>query len=209
MLFKPLPPDAQQLLTTLGQQPLVRSFYLAGGSAASFHMGHRLSVDLDFFTPDKEYDSQPLVEDLEEIGELVVQQRSRKTLVGSLDGVLISFFLYPYPLLQEPTELDNIQIASLLDIALMKLIAIGQRGKKRDFIDLYFICQQGYSLDELLARFPDKFTNISFSIYHTLRSLTYFEDAENDPPPNMLVSYNWEEIKQFFQNEVRRLTQKL
>jgi len=112
---------------------------LAGGSALALHLGHRISIDLDFFTSDRCYQSEPLVQQLRSIGELVVQQQSEKTLVGSLNGVRLSFFFYPYPVLGEFIELDEVQIASLLDIALMKLIAISQRGKKRDFVDLFLL----------------------------------------------------------------------
>jgi predicted nucleotidyltransferase component of viral defense system len=202
-----LSPNARQLLTQLGQEPLAQPSYLAGGSALALHLGHRTSIDLDFFTSESNYQSEPLVQRLRTIGELVVQQQSETTLVGSLNGVRLSFFFYPYPALGEFIELDEVQIASLLDIALMKLIAISQRGKKRDFVDLYFICQHGYSLDDLLTRLVDKYPKVS--IYHLLRSLVYFGDAEGDPPPHMLVPYDWSQIKHFFQQEGERLMKKL
>ena len=116
--------------------------------------------------------------------------------------------VYPYPLLAKPTELSGIPIADLLDLGLMKLIAISQRGTKRDFVDLYFICQHGYSLDDLLARLFEKYPT-SYPISHLIRALVYFEDAEQDASPRMLVPYNWDQIKQFFQDEGQRLMQQL
>jgi predicted nucleotidyltransferase component of viral defense system len=209
MFINTLPATARQLLTRLGQEPLIRPFYLAGGSAVALYLGHRVSVDLDFFTHRDDYEVEPLTQRLRAIGRLSVQQQTRGTLIGLLAGVRVSFFAYPYPLLAEPTELDGIQIAHLLDIALMKLIAISQRGTKRDFIDLYFICQHGYRLDELLARVPEKYQTVSYSSYHLLRALAYFADAEADEPPEMLVSFNWSEVKRFFEGEVRRLMQQV
>lgn len=208
MFQKTLPDKARQLLTELGQEALVRPFYLAGGSAAALHLGHRISIDFDFFTPDN-YDSVPLFQGLHSYGELIIQQQSLGTMVGQLNEVRISFFVYPYPLLAEPIELNGVRIAHLLDIAMMKLIAIAQRGTKRDFIDLYFICQHGYSLDELLDHLSDKYQTVSYPVYHLLRALLYFEDAELDPPPQMLVPYDWSEIKRFFQQEGERLMKKL
>ena len=91
---------------------------------------------------------------------------------------------------------------------MMKRFPFNQRGTKRDFIDLYFICQHGYSLDDLLARLFEKYPT-SYPISHLIRALVYFEDAEQDASPRMLVPYNWDQIKQFFQDEGPRLMQQL
>jgi hypothetical protein len=205
MFVNTLPPKARRLLKQLGQEPLVTYFYLAGGSAVALYLGHRVSVDLDFFTPQDDYEAEPLVQRLQAIGPLSIQQQSRGTLIGSLSGVRVSFLIYPYPLLGKLAELEGVPVAGLLDIALMKLIAVSQRGTKRDFIDLYFICQHGYRLDGLLSRIPDKYQAVSYSAYHLLRAMTYFADAEEDEPPRMLVPFDWSEVKRFFEDEVRRL----
>lgn len=97
MFLNALPPDARQLLTQLGQQPPVRPFYLAGGSAAALHLSHRISADLDFFIHQDHYEAEPLTQHLQAIAHLEVQQQSRGTLVGRLGGVRVSFFVYPYP----------------------------------------------------------------------------------------------------------------
>lgn len=209
MFVNTLPGDARRLLMQLGREPLLSSFYLAGGSAAALHLGHRVSVDLDFFTPRDDYEAEPLTQQLHAMGHLNIQQQSRGTLIGLLKGVRVSFFSYPYPLLMGMAELDRVAIAHLLDIALMKLIAISQRGARRDFIDLYFICQHGYRLDDLLGRVSEKYQTVSYSSYHLLRALVYFVDAEEDETPHMLVPFNWDDVKQFFEGEARRLTQRL
>lgn len=66
---------------------------------------------------------------------------------------------------------EDVALASVLDIGLMKIAAVGQRGRKRDFIDLYFICRQQFTLDNLLAEMPRKFPNIEYPSYHLLRAL--------------------------------------
>lgn len=209
MFVNTLPADARQLLSQLGQEPLLKSFYLAGGSAAALHLGHRVSIDLDFFTLRDDYEAESLTQQLRAIGHLNIQQQSRGTLTGLLKGVRVSFFSYPYPTLAEMAELDNVVVAHLLDIALMKLIAISQRGTMRDFIDLYFICQHGHRLDDLLGQVPEKYQTVSYSSYHLLRALAYFADAEEDETPHMLVPFEWDDVKQFFEGEVRRLAQQL
>jgi len=209
MFVNTLPGDTRQLLKQLGQEPLMSSFYLAGGSAAALHLGHRTSIDLDFFTSRSEYEAESLTQQLRLVGPLVIQQQRRGTLIGLLENVRVSFLSYPYPVLAELAELDGIAIAHLLDIALMKLIAISQRGTKRDFIDLYFICQHGYRLDDLLRKASEKYQTVSYSSYHLLRALTYFADAEEDETPRMLVPFDWNDAKQFFEGESRRLVQRL
>jgi hypothetical protein len=209
MFIETLPTDTQSLLRQLGELPTVVPFYLAGGSAVALHLGHRVSVDLDFFTPQEAYATEPLIQDLLSVGHLVVRQQSPGTLNGTLKETLVSFFVYPYPLLEAAIPLQNVHVAGLLDLALMKLTAIGQRGAKRDFVDLYQICKSGYTLTDLFRRMPDKFPQITYPSYHLLRSLAYFEDAEADSMPKMLTSLEWSEVRRFFEAEVQRLIKNL
>jgi len=193
----------------LGQLSAVTPFYLAGGSAIALHLGHRISVDLDFFTPQNDYEAEPLVQQLQNVGRLVIRQQSRGTLNATLADTLISFFVYPYPLLEKAQAVWNVQVAGLLDLALMKLAAISQRGAKRDFLDLYQICHSGYTLDVLLQHMPTKFPNVTYPSYHLLRALAYFEDAESDSMPPMLTSLEWADVRRFFEAKVRRLMRQL
>jgi hypothetical protein len=104
---------------------------------------------------------EPLVQDLQGVGHLVIERQERGTLKASLEGTQVSFFTYPYPLLEDLRTLQDVQVAGLLDLALMKLITISQRGAKRDFVDLYQVCQCAYSLDDLLPRLPQKYARVS------------------------------------------------
>ena len=206
MFFKTLPASAQRIFTRLGREPLIQRFYLAGGSAAALHLGHRISADLDFFTPDP-FDPAALTSRLEVIGAVTVQQQGADTFIGLVGRTQVSFFYYGYPLLERPTMFRGVRIASLLDIALMKITAIGQRGRRRDFVDLYCICQAGHDLEGLLKLVPEKYPTLAHPSYHLLRALAYFEDAEKDPPLNMLSDLNWGKVKRFFESQVRELIQ--
>ncbi len=167
-------------------------------------------MDLDFFTEQDSYDSEMLLLNLQRIGHVVIQQQHPgTTLNATLEGTHVSFFIYPYPVLEEFQTLWGMRVAGVLDLALMKLAAIGQRGRKRDFIDLYFICREHYALDQLLARMPEKFPKVTYPSYHLLRALAYFRDAEPDSMPQMLVPCRWQDVKRFFEGEVRRLMQEL
>ncbi|MEK7161153.1 MAG: nucleotidyl transferase AbiEii/AbiGii toxin family protein, partial [Patescibacteria group bacterium] len=91
-------------------------------------------------------------------------------------------------------DFENAKLADERDIAAMKIDAVSSRGSKKDFVDLYFLLEK-YSLPELIDFFEKKYSNIKFNKLHILKSLTYFEDAEKEPMPEMLKQANWDSIK--------------
>ena len=204
MFLDTLDPPTRLVFQQLGREPLISAFFLAGGSALALHLGHRISLDLDFFSM-RDYSMPELLARLQSLGRLSTESQSPDTFVGELNGVKLSFFTYPYPLLGEVEICEGVGIASTLDIALMKIAAIGQRGRKRDFVDLYHLCRQGFTLDELLRDMPRKFPNIEYPSYHLLRALTYFDDAEADQMPQMLKPSEWKAVRQYFSGQVSRL----
>ena len=206
MFVQTLSQPAQKLVVRLGRQRWMADFYLAGGSAVALHLGHRRSEDLDFFCP-KELNTLLLLHRLQKVGNFDLTKEAWGTLIGVLEGVRVSFFTYPYPLLRPTQKLWGVRIASLLDIGLMKLVAISQRGSRRDFVDLFFICRQSIPLADLLVSLPQKFAGVNYSLPHILRSLVYFDDAEKEPMPTMLVSIRWSDIKRFFQAQVKRIAE--
>jgi len=195
-------------LELLGSQKITRGFYLAGGSALALHLGHRISVDLDFFTP-RPFDGAELAHRLGAVGMFVQEQRKKDTLLGTLDQIKVSFFCYPYPMLARRATVLNTEIASVSDIGAMKLEAIGTRGKKRDFIDLYFICQAGNSLESVLEWYRAKYRGIQINLVHYIKALTYFEEAEADPMPRMLKRVSWQTVKKFFEKQAPVLIKNL
>lgn len=100
---------------------------------------------------------------------------------------------------------EGVPVASLRDIATMKIEAIASRGARKDFYDLYFICKAGLSMDEALEAFRIRFASASPDLYHRLRALTFFEDAEREPEPVLLRPARWSEVREFFEAEARRL----
>jgi len=116
----------------------------------------------------------------------------------------VSFLGYAYPLLFPEIRFLEVAVADLRDIACMKVSAIASRGTKRDFIDLY-VSAQCIGLTEVLHLFDRKYAQTHYSRIHILKSLTFFDDAEKDPMPHMLIPLDWGEVKQFFLREVRRV----
>ena len=99
----------------------------------------------------------------------------------------------------------GLSVADPRDIACMKLSAIASRGTKPDFVDLFSVAKP-YGLAASLAWFKEKYAGVNHTLTHVLKPLTWFEDADKDPMPDMLVPLFWEDVKQFFENEASRLS---
>jgi hypothetical protein len=204
MFEKTLVRGAKTYLALLGKSRLLDDAYLAGGTAAALHLGHRLSIDFDFFTT-KAFEPQRVVEQLAALGKFVAETAEKGTVFGNFEGVKFSLFLYPYSVLFPFQVYLSLKVADLRDIAAMKLQAISARGLKRDFIDLYFICQGGQPLREVFDFYQQKYGKLSSNLFHLQKSLVYFEDAEIDEMPQMLKPASWNDIKAFFEAEVKKL----
>jgi hypothetical protein len=168
-------------------------FYLAGGTALAIQLGHRLSIDLDWFSA-KDFPRTALRETLSAVGRFELTGEEEGTMHGLLDDVRISFLRYAYPLLFPLVAFEGVELADERDIAAMKLDAVSSRGSKKDFIDIYFLLKK-YSLPELLEIFEKKYAGIKFNRLHILKSLSYFENAEDEPMPIMLEPVIWEDVK--------------
>lgn len=184
--------------------PLARraGFYLAGGTAVALRFGHRRSEDFDWFAPAL---SRPdaLLSDLQAQGlPLQDTQIEAGTVISRVEGVKISFFEYRYPLLDSLDQWPEYEtdIASVRDLAAMKLLAIAQRGSRRDFVDVYELLQKRTALRQMLEDFREKFKTDSIS---ALRGLTYFDDAETEPMPEMLKPLDWRELRLALEQAVR------
>jgi len=202
MFEKAIDSKTRQVLRKIRETQVLENFYLAGGTALSLILGHRKSIDLDFFSssfPKFEI----LVAKLKTLNPKVINQ-DKGTLDLYIDDVKVSFLEYKYPLVGDFLEFDQVKVASLEDIACMKLSAISSRGSKKDFIDLYFILQK-FSLGELLDLFEKKFKGVNYQMSHILKSLVYFEEAEKQPDPEFLVDVDWNEVRSFLEGKVKEL----
>jgi hypothetical protein len=196
-------PKQQQLLfDKLSKQDWITPFYLAGGTALALQLGHRRSIDFDFFT-EGDIDTARIIQHLREMGKFELFDRSEDTLNGSVNDVQVSFFGYEYPLLDPLHRHKKISVADMIDIALMKLEAISGRGSKKDFIDLFFLLKH-FSILWLFEKYPQKYGIEISNHYHLLKSLVYFEDAEHQPMPRMLQDASWEDVKKKIVFEVTK-----
>ncbi len=196
--------NTKKALAVLGKSHLLDNAYLAGGTACALQIGHRISVDLDFFTP-QEFNPKELSRSLRNIGKFKLDRQSWGTILGDFEQIRFSIFVYKYPVLFPFKSLFGINILDLRDIAAMKIDAISTRGIKRDFIDLYFICQKAMSLKETLSLYDRKYGTLASNLVYVQKSLVYFVDAEATAMPKMLKKADWENVKKYFEYEVRRL----
>lgn len=199
-----LTPQQRALLNAMGGKVSKRGFYLAGGTAAALYLGHRKSDDIDLFIED---DIDPLSISTwlsQFIKGINHTEFAPNTLHALAEGVRLSFFSYKYPLLEETTRwIENgISIASITDIACMKLVAIAQRGARKDFIDLYAILESGNRLSSIMESFQIKYASASIS--PILIGLTYFDSADSEPDP---VGWNtpWRMVKKTIIQSVRQV----
>jgi hypothetical protein len=191
-------------ITLLSQQEFIKQFCLAGETACAIYLNHRTSDDLDFFSR-QDLTHFEMQNALRSRGQFIVDYSDSQTLVGRFNETKVSFFNYDYPLIREARDFLNIKISSLEDIGCMKIDAISSRGNKRDFVDLYFILKKfNFGLKEFFKYFEKKFGKKNFNIYHILKSLVYFDDADKDPELNMLVRFSWEDVKSFYISEIKK-----
>lgn len=195
---------AKEDLALLGQSCILENAYLAGGTALALQLGHRISADLDFFT-DKEFVPKVFSNELSKLGSFEEEQSDKGTVLGIFEGIKFSLFIYKYPLIFPTLKYQSLNIADIRDIAAMKIDAVATRGTKRDFIDLYFICKSNYELAELLDFYNRKYGELASNLIHIQKSLIFFNDAEPDKMPRMLKDVRWEDVKRYFEKEVKKL----
>lgn len=203
MFQQTLPDTTVRLLQQFANQNFLQSFYLTGGTALALQIGHRESEDLDFFNQEP-FDSLNLQQKLAPFGMLQEVEITEGTLNVFLQGVKLQFLYYPYQLLEPPLSWNGIQLSGILDIACTKLITISSRGSKKDFVDLFFLLQT-YSLPFLFEQLSKKYTGTEYNQAHILKSLVYFEEAEQQPMPRMHMPVEWDEVKEKISLAVKQL----
>jgi len=196
--------EAERALRDLRESEVLERCYLAGGTGLALHLGHRRSQDLDFMSR-KAIEPEALIRKMQTLAGFALVGKAEETLHATVREIKVSFLTYPYPILFPLQTFVDISVADPRDIACMKLSAIAGRGTKRDFVDFYVVSKQ-YGLSPALEWFKQKYDQANYSMVYLLKSLSYFEDAEKDPMPDMLEPLSWEEVKQFFSGEVPRLS---
>lgn len=200
-----LPPQTADLVTLFQKEKpdFLNSFYLSGGTALALQLGHRESEDLDFFN-ERSFSPQLLLAELQDFGQLQDTELHAGTLNTFLNGVKLQFLEYPYPLLTPTIQWEVMNLSSLLDIACTKIQTISSRGSKKDFIDLYFLLDH-HTLSQILLEMGKKYSEVSYNQVHIIKSLVYFDDAEQQPMPRMHAKVTWDEVKNRISSAVKQI----
>ena len=203
-----VPEPAQRLAAKLFPAIANLGFVLAGGTGLALQLGHRVSVDFDLFTSPEKYPTHLLDRIRGTASVLQVIQDRQDTLDVLLDGVKCSFFSYPYPFSGTAQTCFGVALADTLDIAAMKLVAIAQRGAKKDFIDLY-VCLRHYTFEMVFANARRRFGGDAMNPVSIGKALVYFADARKDPDPPPADrpmpdsdATRWESVEAFFREHV-------
>jgi hypothetical protein len=166
--------ETRRVPTLLCEMALAREFCLGGGTGLALHMGHRLSVDLDWSCR-APFDPMLLRAEFPAESKVIVTGTAANTLHATVDEVKVDFLRYDYPLLEQPQLWEGVSVLSVRDITAMKLSAVANRGAKKDFYDIAWLLRS-HSLQELLGWYEQKFQG--FDTFSVIRSLTWFDDAQ-------------------------------
>ena len=196
--FQTVPSATLELLKKIMNNPVFNTLRLVGGTGLALHIGHRISNDLDLFgslTADK----ITIDAELNKMGRVVKLRETENIHIFIINDVKVDLVNYSYPWIEKAQKTDGIVLAGFQDIAAMKLAAINGRGTKKDFIDLFFLLKE-YSLEQMLGFYSQKYHD--GSIFMVLRSLVYFDDADPEPMPEMLLNVNWDDVKKTINEQV-------
>jgi hypothetical protein len=176
------------------QDEILKDFYLAGGTALALQVGHRISIDLDFFTI-APFDESALLGLLEENYKFQVDFQSKNTLKGFINETKVDFLAHQYPLVKPLLIIEDVKMASPEDIAAMKLNAIVSNGSRlKDFIDVAYLSST-LTLTQMVDAYEEKYVTRNPTI--ALKSLAYQNDIDFTENIQMLDGeYKWEDIQE-------------
>ena len=173
-----------ELIRQLQADPVLEGFELVGGTALSLQIGHRISIDIYFFTRN-DFDTQQLLQHLEQKYQFQEQYRNINTLKGIINSVFVDFLTHNYHMIKPNEHIEKITMASKPDIAAMKVNAIAGNGTRvKDFIDIYFLLKE-FSFSTIISFYKSKYN--SRNDFHAIKSLTYFDDVNEEEWPRMVL----------------------
>ncbi len=162
--------------------PLIKAFssdhYLVGGTAIALNIGHRRSIDFDLFTdkPIKRIRNKRILEENGfSISRVIYEDKDQMHII--VEDVKLTFFNFPYPIKATIDFEDIIKMPTLLDLSAMKAFALGGRAKWKDYVDLYFLLRDNFSLEQVSENAKSVFGK-SFNEKLFREQLPYFVDID-------------------------------
>lgn len=173
------------------------------GTALSLLYGHRKSIDLDLFS-NKKFSNEEVLKGLNKsFGKLLDIRSSKEAfwIFGFVDRVKVDLVKHPHPLIRPVQELDGIRMFSSEDIVAMKVQAVLQRGRKKDFWDIAELLDH-FSVDDFIRFHHEKYSTQNLAIT-VPQAISYFADAEDDEDPVSLKKQTWKSVQQKINDKVR------
>lgn len=190
-------PQVKEIFKSICSNPEFDKFYLVGGTALSLLLGHRISIDLDFFSPDEFYPT--LLSELNY--DYQVNLQSKNSLDININEVKVFFMYFAFPRFKELKVIDSFRLADPIDIGLMKLLALQGRMTIKDIIDLAFIDSEVIGLEELLKIFDSHFSNEKVNKLENFSNI-FDEGLLTQPLPRMLKEIDINKSLAILQNKI-------
>lgn len=197
-------PKTKELLLTLPEHcPFLKNYVLVDGSALSLHLGHRKSEDLDFFTYDDTFSKQEILNYVKNFNQKEIINQSNEQIDVLLNGVKVTFFNARWSFLK-PHETKAFNVASLDQIAAMKVNVLFLRAKYRDYYDLYFLVKEAMGLRDIFKSSEKIVEGVTYKLFIT--ALLYMDDIEDDDidylePKEKITK---KAIRDFFEKRIQR-----
>lgn len=193
--------EAKKLTDPLSK---LENYHLAGGTGLALQIGHRKSIDYDFFTPDKIKGTQGTLTNLfpgNKI-QIVVNQINQLTVV--INGVKVSFIEYPFPVFDRFKTWQGLSLIDSRIIAAMKAYTIGRRATFKDYVDLFYLLKLNIISLEKIINKANKIYGSVFNDRLFLEQLVYLKDVEEQKIEFIKEPVTKKEIKTFFENQIKK-----
>lgn len=181
-------------------------FYLVGGTALALQIGHRISIDFDFFS-DKDI-PPTLMKKVRRVfkgfGVKTILDHSEQLSVA-VEGTKIDFVKYKFPLILELIEFEEVKMLKVPEIAATKAYTLNYRGTFKDYVDLYFILKDKHSSLSEIKRIAEKKYREEFNSRLFLEQLIYLEDLKEEKIEFLKKKISSSEIEEFFKKEVKKI----
>lgn len=183
-----------------------KAFYLVGGTALALHIGHRISVDFDFFSKEElPTDLLQRVKREFSRSSTAVTYRAPEQLNILINDIKTTFFHYPYPLVDPLCIYQGVSITSIREIAAMKAFSIGKRLSYKDYVDWYFMLKEHHvELNDVITTAERKFGN-DFNDRLFLGQLASLEDIHEQPIDFLRDHISHETVRTFLIEEVKKV----
>jgi len=194
-----LPNTAKVLQDIIKNCNFLSKYVLVGGSALTLHICHRKSEDLDFFTYSNSFDTKEILNFIQNFDRKEIINQTDEQIDLLLNGVKVTFFNAGWTFLK-PKKVEVFNLATIEQIAAMKVNVLFLRAKYRDYYDIYFLTQKCMSLKDMFAVSEHIVEGVTFKLFAI--ALVYIDDIEDDN-----ISY-LEPIEKISKKEIRDFFQK-